>query len=87
MPEESTRIALLQTGAADIARISLVSIDQVEDDFDLYLGRGVPERHRSLAYRLRFQSPDRTLTDLEVDRAVERAIDRLRVELGVERRA
>ncbi len=39
VPEESTRIALLRTGAADIARISLVSIDQVEDDFDLYLGR------------------------------------------------
>ena len=54
--------------------------------FDLYRGRGVPEGYRSLAYRLRFQSPDRTLTDLEVDRAMERAIDRLRVELGVERR-
>ena len=54
--------------------------------FDLYRGRGVPEGHRSLAYRLRFVSPERTLTDEEVDRAVERVVEHLARALGVERR-
>ena len=34
--------------------------------FDVYRGEGVGEGRRSLAYRLRFQAPDRTLTDAEV---------------------
>ena len=39
--------------------------------FDLYRGRGSPAGRRSLAYALRFQSPERTLKDEEVDRAVQ----------------
>lgn len=31
--------------------------------FDVFRGHPVPEGHRSLAYRLRLQAPDRTLTD------------------------
>jgi phenylalanyl-tRNA synthetase beta chain len=34
--------------------------------FDVYRGPGIPEGTRSLAYRLRFCSPERTLTDDEV---------------------
>jgi phenylalanyl-tRNA synthetase beta chain len=34
--------------------------------FDIYRGSGVAEGSRSLAYRLRLQAPDRTLTDDEV---------------------
>jgi len=34
--------------------------------FDVYRGEGVAEGRRSLAYRLRLQAPDRTLTDAEV---------------------
>jgi phenylalanyl-tRNA synthetase beta chain len=34
--------------------------------FDVYRGKGVAEGSRSLAYRLRLQAPDRTLTDDEV---------------------
>lgn len=34
--------------------------------FDVYRGKGVSEDARSLAYRLRLQAPDRTLTDVEV---------------------
>ena len=37
--------------------------------FDIYRGAGLPDGHRSLAYRLRFQAPDRTLTDAEVTKA------------------
>jgi phenylalanyl-tRNA synthetase beta chain len=51
--------------------------------FDLYRGKGVPDGSRSLAYRLRFQSPVRTLTDEEVDRAVAQVVRRLADELDV----
>ena len=54
--------------------------------FDLYVGKGIPEDRRSLAWRLRFRAPDRTLTDAEVDPAVERVLDALRERLDVHRR-
>lgn len=55
--------------------------------FDLYEGEGIPEGYRSLAFRLRFQSDRRTLTDEEVERSVASVMGRLREELGVEARA
>jgi len=54
--------------------------------FDLYQGKGVPDGFRSVAFRLRFQSGERTLTDEDVDRVVRSVTDRLREELGVEPR-
>jgi len=42
--------------------------------FDVYRGPGVADGSRSLAYRLRFQAPDRTLTDAEVGEARQRVI-------------
>ncbi|HEX2040860.1 MAG TPA: phenylalanine--tRNA ligase subunit beta, partial [Acidimicrobiales bacterium] len=42
--------------------------------FDVYRGPGLPEGSRSLAYRLRFQSLDRTLTDADVAEARARCI-------------
>ncbi|HSJ09733.1 MAG TPA: phenylalanine--tRNA ligase subunit beta, partial [Longimicrobiales bacterium] len=55
--------------------------------FDLYAGKGVPEDRRSIAVRLRFRAPDRTLTDAEVDTVVRRVLQRLNDDLGVEQRA
>ena len=54
--------------------------------FDLYRGDGVAEGHRSLAFRLRLQAWDRTLTDKEVDRVVKKIVGRLREDMGVEQR-
>jgi phenylalanyl-tRNA synthetase beta chain len=51
--------------------------------FDLYRGAGIPAGTRSLAWRLRFQSPERTLTDEEVDTQVEAVVRRLEEELDV----
>jgi phenylalanyl-tRNA synthetase beta chain len=34
--------------------------------FDVFRGPGLPEGTRSLAYRLRFQAPDRTLTEVDL---------------------
>lgn len=45
--------------------------------FDVYRGPGLPPGARSLAYRLRFQAPDRTLTDAEVSRLRQSCIDRV----------
>jgi phenylalanyl-tRNA synthetase beta chain len=55
--------------------------------FDLYSGKGVPDDRRSIAVRLRFRAPDRTLTDAEVDTVVRRVLQRLNDDLGVEHRA
>lgn len=54
--------------------------------FDLFRGAGIPEGARSIAYRLRFRSPERTLTDNEADKALDRVLKRLQEELGVTRR-
>jgi phenylalanyl-tRNA synthetase beta chain len=50
--------------------------------FDVYTGPQVSSGKKSLAYRIVFQSPARTLTDDEVDRAQQKILDRLRRELG-----
>jgi len=38
--------------------------------FDEYRGSQVAEGHKSIAFTLTFRSPERTLTDAEVDRAM-----------------
>ena len=43
--------------------------------FDTYRGDGVRPGHRSLAYRVRLQATDRTLTDVEVGEVRQRMID------------
>ena len=52
--------------------------------FDEYRGEGL--QGRSVAWRLVFRDPERTLRDEEVDAEVERILATLRDELGVERR-
>jgi phenylalanyl-tRNA synthetase beta chain len=52
--------------------------------FDEYRGKGVVGR--SVAWRLVFRAPDRTLKDAEADRALDRVLSALKEELGVERR-
>jgi phenylalanyl-tRNA synthetase beta chain len=55
--------------------------------FDLYQGQGIPDGARSVAYRLRFRDPGRTLTDAQVDRAVDAVRTALEEEFGVQFRA
>jgi phenylalanyl-tRNA synthetase beta chain len=47
-------------------------------EFDRYQGKGVPEGKVSLSLRLTFRSPDRTLTDAEVQRAMDGVLAALR---------
>ncbi|MGD8698443.1 MAG: phenylalanine--tRNA ligase subunit beta [Gemmatimonadales bacterium] len=51
--------------------------------FDVYEGENIPEGTRSIAWRLRFRSPDRTLTDEEVDAAIRRITSALEEKLNV----
>ncbi|HAZ31810.1 MAG TPA: phenylalanine--tRNA ligase subunit beta, partial [Dehalococcoidia bacterium] len=51
--------------------------------FDLYQGEQVPDGKKSLAFSLRYQSLDRTLTDEEVDEIQQNILTRLQKELGV----
>ena len=43
-------------------------------EFDRYQGQGVPDGRVSLSLRLTFQSPERTLTDAEVQDAMDRVL-------------
>lgn len=50
-------------------------------EFDRYHGKGIPDGKVSVSYRLTFQSPERTLTDDEIQAAMQRIIDALTREL------
>ena len=59
-----------------IERVRLVERAEL---FDVYAGENLPEGTRSLAFRIRFRAPDRTLTADDVNRAVNgltRALER-----------
>jgi len=85
-------VALLVPDAVEAARVEAAirhtggELLEAVFPFDVYRGKGIPERTRSIAYRLRFRAMDRTLTDAQADRALNRVLRQLREELGVERR-
>lgn len=51
-------------------------------EFARYEGKGVPEGSTSLSWRLTFRAPDRTLTDSEVQAAIERILEAVRTHHG-----
>jgi phenylalanyl-tRNA synthetase beta chain len=55
-------------------------------EFDRYQGKGVPDGHVSLSYRLTFQAPDRTLTDEDADQAMAAIVSELHRTHGAVRR-
>jgi phenylalanyl-tRNA synthetase beta chain len=55
--------------------------------FDVYSGDKVPKGKKSLAFSVRYQSPQRTLTDEEVNRTQQEIIERLQRESGATLRA
>ncbi|HET7559563.1 MAG TPA: phenylalanine--tRNA ligase subunit beta, partial [Limnochordia bacterium] len=52
--------------------------------FDVYEGERIPKGMRSLAYALSFGSNERTLTEDEVERAIEQVVAHLRTNLNAE---
>ena len=51
--------------------------------FDVFAGGKIPEDHRSVAIRLEFRAPGRTLTDTEVDSAMQNVMNAMK-EAGLE---
>jgi phenylalanyl-tRNA synthetase beta chain len=72
LPASRVRDAML-SGGGELLRSATV--------FDLYRGEQVGEGRKSLAFRLEFRAPDRTLTDAEVAERRE-AIKRALGEIG-----
>jgi phenylalanyl-tRNA synthetase beta chain len=50
--------------------------------FDVYVGEQVPRGKKSLAFRITYRSPERTLTDEEVNQVQQQILDRLAKDLG-----
>ena len=82
-PSANRDLALLVPGATPAARvqqlIERVRLVERAELFDVYAGENLPAGMRSLAFRIRFRAPDRTLTADEVNRALNgltRALER-----------
>jgi phenylalanyl-tRNA synthetase beta chain len=54
--------------------------------FDEFVGQGIPEGSRSLAWALTFRHPERTLKDREIQGRTETIVKALEGELGVRQR-
>jgi phenylalanyl-tRNA synthetase beta chain len=76
--DESLRAAQVRQTIRDAAPATLIRVRE----FDRYQGKGVPEGKVSLSLRLTFRSPDRTLTDAEVQRAMDDIMQTLRGKYG-----
>ena len=70
--------------AASVALAGVPLVDVRE--FDRYQGKGIPAGKMSLSLRLTFQAPDRTLTDTDVNAAMESIVGALVRELGAVQR-
>lgn len=73
--------------AAETIRAAAGPLLERVEIFDVYSDERLGEGRRSVAFRLRFRAPDRTLVDADVDRPVDHVLKRLSEEHRVERRA
>jgi len=75
-----------ETPAIDIANcIKGLKVKEIEgvEFFDLYKGEHIPAGRKSIAVRVRYRSPDRTLTDDEVSRLHTSVVDAVIKKLNV----
>lgn len=73
IPAEQTHELIWATAGPLLERVEL---------FDVYTGAPIPEGQRSLAFRMWFRAPDRTLSDADVNKIREKIARRLQHELG-----
>ena len=74
------------TAAADVERVLRASGGELLERvvlFDEYRGEGLPAGVRSLAWRLTFRDPERTLRDKEIEGRRQKILRSLESELGV----
>ncbi len=72
VPAERVRAVIASNGGPLFEHVDL---------FDVYTGTPIPEGQRSLAFRMTFRAPDRTLQDAEVSKVREKIARRLEQEL------
>ncbi len=77
VPEATTHEAVLQT----VKKTKPANLETVEL-FDVFRGKNVPEGQKSLAYAFTFRSPEKTLTDAEVNTAHTKIVEALKQNLG-----
>jgi phenylalanyl-tRNA synthetase beta chain len=76
VPEATTHDAVLQT----VKQAKPVNLEGVEL-FDVFRGKNVPEGQKSLAYAFTYRSPEKTLTDAEVNAAHAKVIEAFKAQL------
>lgn len=72
---EEIKNRIKETGAALVTDISI---------FDVYQGEQVKQGFKSYAVRIQFEDPEKTLEDKRIDKIINRIVERLDKELGVE---
>ena len=93
MPPAEIDLALLVpagTTVADVERVIRATAGELLerlDLFDQYTGPGIDADHRSLAWRLTFRHPDRTLRDKEIEGRRSKILGVLQQELNVRQRS
>ena len=76
--DDTLAAAVVRRTVSDSAPPTLTRVRE----FDRYQGKGVPDGKVSLSLRLTFRSPERTLTDAEVQAAMEQVLAALRARHG-----
>jgi phenylalanyl-tRNA synthetase beta chain len=76
VPEATTHEAVLQA----VKRAKAANLESV-DLFDVFRGKHVPEGQKSMAYAFIYRSPEKTLTDTEVNAAHAKIVEALKSEL------
>jgi phenylalanyl-tRNA synthetase beta chain len=77
------------TTVADVERVIRSTAGELLEQlvlFDQYTGTGVDAGHRSLAWRLTFRHPERTLRDKEIEGRRAKIVGALQQELHVRQR-
>lgn len=85
-PSTDRDLALVVDSSLPAQKITdiILGFHQVKEAniFDVYQGKQVPEGKKSLAFALRYQSMERTLTDEEVDKIQSKILAKLEREVG-----
>ena len=76
VPEATTHEAVLQT----VKQAKPANLESVEL-FDVFRGKNVPEGQKSLAYAFTYRSPEKTLTDAEVNAAHAKIVEAFKTQL------
>jgi phenylalanyl-tRNA synthetase beta chain len=77
VPEATTHEAVLQT----VRKAKPANLETVEL-FDVFRGKNVPEGQKSMAYAFIYRSPEKTLTDAEVNAAHAKIVEAFKQSLG-----